>query len=264
MLRYITQIKDLDEIMGILYRILDIRITFFDMQGYEQDSFAIKEMTPFCTRFRRDKNNNAKCIECDLHNLKFTKQTHTTHIYHCHKGLLEGIIPLYDRHKIYIGAIVFGQLRDCKYKFLTTDKEEEKLYSKIKALTIKEMEDIGLLLKLVSEYIIENEIIKYKNKPWVERVEDYIKNNLDKRITLKELSTLINKSPSFLSHNFPKEFGIAPKQYINREKMKKAKEMIQNGESVRNTALDLGFYDEFHFSKVFKSHWKKSPKFYKV
>ena len=263
MLKYITQIKDLNEIMGVLYRVLDIRITFFDMQGYEQDSFDIKEMTPFCRRFRKNKTHNQKCIDCDLQHLKFAKQTRTTHIYHCHKGLLEGIIPLYDRHNIYIGSVVFGQLRDCEHNFQATNDKEEKLYSQIKALTLREVEDIGLLLKLVSEYIIENEIIKYKNKPWAELIEDHIKNNLDKHITLKELSILSQRSPSFLSHNFKQEFGLAPRQYILQEKMIKAKDMISNGESVRNTALDLGFYDEFHFSKRFKTYWGKSPKYFK-
>lgn len=264
MLKYITQMQDLDKIMGVLYRILDIRITFFDMRGYEQDTFNIKEMSQFCTKFRQDKENDRKCISCDLQHLKFAKEAKTNHIYHCHQGLLEGIIPLYDRHDVYIGAIVFGQLRDSNIDIQTDDKKEKELYFQLKILSVKEMEDIALLLKLVSEYIIENEIIKYKNKPWVEVIEEYIKNHLDRKIEIKELAELINRSTSFLSHNFFKEFGMSPKQYILKGKMNKAKEMLANGESVKITGLELGFYDEFHFSKAFKTYWKDSPKNFKL
>jgi AraC-like DNA-binding protein len=35
--------------------------------------------------------------------------------------------------------------------------------------------------------------------------------------------------------------------------------MLEEGCSVRNTALTLGFYDEFHFSKKFKAHFGRSP-----
>lgn len=264
MLNYITRYPDLDKIMGLLYRILDIRITFFDMQGYEQETFNIKEMSEFCTQFRNRKENDEKCIACDFKHLRFAKEARTNHVYHCHKGLLEGVIPLYDRHQIYLGAIVFGQLRDVDFDFESTDPEEEKLYFQLKTFSLKEMDDIALLLKLVSEYIIENEIIKYKNKPWVERIDNYIKQNLDQNITIKRMAAEIGRSPSFLSHNFPREFGMSPKQFILKEKMIKAKEKLEEGESVRNTALDLGFYDEFHFSKTFKSYWQLPPKKYKI
>jgi len=44
-------------------------------------------------------------------NMVFFERTKNVHVYHCNSGLLESIIPLYDKRKIYLGSIVFGQLR---------------------------------------------------------------------------------------------------------------------------------------------------------
>jgi len=114
----------------------------------------------------------------------------------------------------------------------------------------------------IGESIIESEIIKHKNKPWTERVEDYIA-DLNEKLTLARLAKYINRSSSFISQNFPKEFGMPLKSYILKQKMKRAKDMLENGQSVKQTAFELGFYDEFHFSKKFKIYFGKPPVNYK-
>ena len=50
---------------------------------------------------------------------------------------------------------------------------------------------------------------------------------------------------------------------IIKQKMKLAKDMLENGLSVKQTAFKLGFYDEFHFSKKFKLYYNKPPVDYK-
>lgn len=35
--------------------------------------------------------------------------------------------------------------------------------------------------------------------------------------------------------------------------------MLENRKSVKQTAFEFGFYDEFHFSKKFKSYYSKPP-----
>jgi AraC-like DNA-binding protein len=178
------------------------------------------------------------------------------HVYHCHAGLLEGIVPLYDRHSIYLGSIVFGQLRDSEREY---PEEDMPLLSRSRRSTRKEMYDIGALLKYSSEYIIENELVQYRSKPWAERLEDYIEAHKAERLTLSHLAAEIGRSTSFLSHNFPLEFGMPLKEYVRQKRMKRAKELLQSGRSVRETAFELGFYDEFHFSKEFKRNFGVPP-----
>ena len=264
MLKYVVQTEKMNEVMNLLFRVLDIRITFFDLQESELDYFEIKQMSPFCHYYRTtDPVFEQKCIECDCKHLLTAKRTKNVHVYHCHAGLLEGIVPLYDKRKIYLGSIVFGQLRDKEKEYKSTSKKEKEMLKKTRFISMQEVRDIGELLKHIGESIIESEIIKYKNKPWTERVEDYIANHLNGKLTLARLAKYIDRSPSFISQNFPKEFGVPLKSYILKQKMKQAKDLLENGKSVKQTAFELGFYDEFHFSKKFKSYYSKPPINYK-
>lgn len=264
MLNYVVQTEKMNEVMNLLFRVLDIRITFFDLEESELDYFDIKQMSPFCHYYRMtDPSFECECIKCDRENLLIAKRTGNVHVYHCHSGLLEGIVPLYDKRKTYLGAIVFGQLRDKDREYEYRSGKEKELLEKTRFLSVQELCDIGELLKHIGEYIIESEIIKNKNKLWTERVEDYIAEHLNEKITLAHLAKYIDRSPSFVSQNFPREFGFPLKSYILKQKMKLAKDMLESGKSVKQTAFELGFYDEFHFSKKFKSYYKKPPVNYK-
>jgi len=263
MLKYAIQTGKMNEMMELLFRVLDLRITFFDLQQCEVNEFNIKKMSPYCRQCRRDPEFNALCINCDREHLSIAKRTGNVHIYHCHAGLLEGIVPLYDHNHIYLGAIVFGQLRDRNREYPGTSKTEERLLSKSRKTSLPEMHDIGVLLKFLSEYISENEIIRYCNKPWAERLEDYISEHLNERITLSGLAAMIDRSTSFLSHNFPLEFGMPLKEYVCKKRMDRAKELLGDGCSVKETAMQLGYYDEFYFSKEFKRYFGQSPSLFK-
>ena len=260
MLKYVLQTEKMNEVMNLLFRVLDIRITFFDLRESELDYFDIKQMSPFCHYYRTtDPVFEQKCFGCDRKHLLTAKRTKNVHVYHCHSGLLEGIVPLYDKREKYLGSIVFGQLRDKNRKYEYSSDKAKELLEKTRFLSMQEVRDIGELLKHTGESIIENEIIKYKNKPWTERLEDYISDHLNEKLTLAHLAKYIDRSPSFISQNFPKEFGLPLKSYILKLKMKQAKNMLEGGKSVKQTAFELGFYDEFHFSKKFKSYFGESP-----
>ena len=111
---YVIQTEEMNRIMELLFHVLDIRITFFDLREEEVASFHIKEMSSFCREHRKDPLFHARCVECDRLNLARAKQLRDVHIYCCHAGLLEGIVPLYNRRGSYLGAIVYGQLANRK------------------------------------------------------------------------------------------------------------------------------------------------------
>jgi len=261
MLKYAIEDGQMNDIMELLSNVLNMRVTFFELQECELDVFNIKEMSRFCKNHRKDESFKDKCIKCDKKHLVKAKNSKGIHIYHCHAGLLEGIVPLYSPRGIYLGSIVFGQLRDKKRTKTIWEMEPE--YLALELSSNKEMKDTGTLLKYLGEYIIENEIIKYQNKHWVDHIEDYIDKHLNEKITLAILGDLVNRSISFLSHNIPIEFGMSLKDYIRKKKMNQARALLESGMSVHATATQLGYYDEFHFSKDFKRYFGNSPKNYK-
>jgi AraC-like DNA-binding protein len=260
MIPYAIATAEMDELMSRLHRLFDIRITFFDMQEHELEYFHVKPMSPFCAALRRSKKRDDMCTACDKDHLAEAKQQRDVIIYHCHAGLIEGVVPLYDRRNVYLGAIVFGQLRDRSRR--PSPEWPDALTCKYRALpvyTVERARDIGLLLKSVSESIIDHELIRYRNKPWVEKLDNTIEQHLGEKLTIPLLAEAIGRSASFVAHHFAAEFGHSPRQYILKRRMEEARTMLENGTTVQDAAERLGFYDAFHFSRTFKRFWGKPP-----
>lgn len=93
---------------------------------------------------------------------------------------------------------------------------------------------------------------------------DYIKDNLDKNIKLEQMASLCNLSPCYFSKLFKKETGINFSNYINKEKINKARELLKNSDTpILNLALDLGYEDCGYFIRVFKKYEGVTPKKYR-
>lgn len=88
----------------------------------------------------------------------------------------------------------------------------------------------------------------------VEKVIQYMTDNFHQRMTLKELASLVNISPSYLSSIFREITGDSPVNYLLKIRMLRAKNFLLEGISVSDTALRSGFSDVHYFSKYFKKH----------
>ena len=115
------------------------------------------------------------------------------------------------------------------------------------------------MLKFVSEYIIHSEIIKRRNFPWADKAESYIGTNIGRKISIASLAKQTGYSASFIHHRFKEDFGMPPAKYILGRRMNLAKQKLLEGKSVGETASELGFYDQFHFSKVFRKYFGCPP-----
>ena len=255
---YLINTTEMSRIFELLNGILKIRITFFDSQGNEVKTLNVQESSSFCRRLRCTPQFDKLCCECDRKNLELCQQKHDVHVYHCHAGLLEGIVPLYKSDNSYLGAIVFGQVRDSEQP----PKEDWEISSDdLQHSTVAEMYKTGALLKYLGEYICENELIKRCSQPWTTLFEEYVQSHLNQEITLPGVAHAINRSISFVAHNVPQEFGMTLKKYVREKRMIKAAEMLANGKLVRECAFELGYKDEFYFSRDFKKYFGYAPKY---
>jgi two-component system response regulator YesN len=97
----------------------------------------------------------------------------------------------------------------------------------------------------------------------VRKVQEYIKANLDKRLSLSDVATVFGFSENYLSSLFNKYGDMGFVEYTTEVKMDKAKEMLRLGTyKVYEIAGALGFDNAFYFSKVFKKHEGLSPRDY--
>lgn len=96
----------------------------------------------------------------------------------------------------------------------------------------------------------------------VHKVRDYILQNLGKEnLDMKTLSQTFFTNDSKLKNDFKKVFGITPFQFIKNERLRLAKELVQNTTlPLKNVSHTCGFNNYPHFSYAFKDEFGISPK----
>ena len=72
-------------------------------------------------------------------------------------------------------------------------------------------------------------------------------------LTVEELAKLCQMSLSSFKREFKKQFNDTPSNYINTEKLKKAKELLSLADlSISDIAYEVGFNDPLYFTRLFK------------
>lgn len=121
--------------------------------------------------------------------------------------------------------------------------------------------DVNQIFSELSEYMkcIFDEKEKNSNV-YILKVKEYVENNYQKPIRIKELSDYIHISPNYLGKIFYVNTGTYLKDYINSVKMEKAKELLGSKQyQVNEVAEMVGIEDQHYFSKMFKKFVGVSP-----
>lgn len=118
---------------------------------------------------------------------------------------------------------------------------------------------LSLLLYIILEF---SEKTMFKLTPDIGRVMDYILDHIYEDISLDELSAVAYLSTSQMKQKFKKQLGIAPRQFINAQKIECSKTLLQEGYSVREVAAMLQFDNSSYFATVFKRYNSCTPSEY--
>jgi AraC family transcriptional regulator len=125
----------------------------------------------------------------------------------------------------------------------------------------------ALAARLVQNYAVSKPSLEFKAdglpQPQLERVIDYIKANLAQDLSILDLASLTSMSESHFSRSFKQSVGIAPYQYLMQQRVERAKQLLkQQAISISDIALDCGFANQTHLTKVFRQMTGVTPKAY--
>lgn len=117
---------------------------------------------------------------------------------------------------------------------------------------VNEWQDVVMPVMFVRSYKEVHRIVSSAIK--------YIHQNYSKKISLKSVAEAIYTNPNYLSTIFSKEKGITFSAYVKKYRLSLAQKLlVETDLSIEKIALEVGFYDIQHFSKLFKKELGVSP-----
>lgn len=84
------------------------------------------------------------------------------------------------------------------------------------------------------------------------RIQDYIRQYYDTRLTLSDLSREAGVSPYYLLRVFASQTGMTPHAYMSHVRVEKAKQLIEGHVPIVDAALQVGLCDQSHLNRLFK------------
>ncbi len=258
---------ELKEILSAFYTLTGIRPVIFDDEFHEIMSYP-EDLCAFCREVRKQENLRSKCKESDEKAFRACKAKAEIHVYHCHAGLLEAVMPLKRKDRI-IGYIMFGQITDTK--------EKNKLQSvlapfcrahgitcstdSIKYKNQKQILAASKLLEICTDYILIKEMVEVENTLLVSRLKQYISQNLGTKLDIPALCDYLDIGRTKLYEMASTGLGMGIASYIKQLRLEKAKTLLKETDlPIAEIATTVGFEDYNYFSRVFKKAYGISPR----
>lgn len=94
---------------------------------------------------------------------------------------------------------------------------------------------------------------------YIRRVKNYIQTMYMHPLRVESIAQMMNLDRRYLSRVFKERVGYSIQEYIIEVRMEQAKQHLERGASVAQTARICGYEDVSNFSKMFKKRFSISP-----
>lgn len=121
----------------------------------------------------------------------------------------------------------------------------------------------SLVLDLISRFTERKSPPGDHGRPpcWIQSTKDLIRSRLDSPPDLGEVARLAGVHPAHLSRTFRRFTGMTMGAYLRRMRVEVARNRLTHtGQPLVDIAQDLGFWDQSHFSRVFREETGWCPK----
>lgn len=226
---------------------------------------------PYCAAVRKKDEGRERCAMSDDELIRKCGRSKQPEINVCHGGLVNIAAPIMYEENV-VGYVFFSSLRSGPLENavshlgdLSIDLEEMKShYECIQVYDEKRFKSIINLAVMLAQHIILAKMIRPSADENLQRAKSYIKYNLAKDLSIKNISAGTNISKSVLYRLFAKYFGCTVTEYVNRKRIEEAgRLLVSTGYSVAEIAEKVGFSSVVHFRTMFKKINGTTPLHYR-
>lgn len=119
----------------------------------------------------------------------------------------------------------------------------------------------------ISLWMFADEIQKYREKDYhylIKRTKEYIYKHFHEEVTVNQIAKALCVNLDHISRVFKKVEGISLKNYIQQERITRAKNLLKYSEySILEIGQYLGFSTQSHFTEVFKRFSGMTPQVFR-
>lgn len=268
--------NELKDLLDSFCQLTDMRVAYFSLDT--SDSYSIvgqqRDISPFCRAVRSNTIGLSACLKCDNQALSASISDRDIHIYRCHMGLYEAIVPIF-LHDRYSGFLMFGQVRnsDSDSTTLIEQRADElglsapsliNAYNALPSFTFEKIHAAAKMLSIISKHIIHTGILRRRDQKIINEIDSYIRQHLSDPISVRDLVKHVHLNAAYLTDMMKHQTGSGCLEYIHRIKLNTAKELLITSDmSIGEISLKLGFTDQNYFTRLFKRYYGSTPTQYR-
>lgn len=222
----------------------------------------------YCSCIQEIPHGKSACKQSDKSLFDACKKSKRAEMRICHAGLMDIAIPILYRDVI-IAYVIMGQMKVTSAfseieGYITAlgldPKEQRKIYDKIPCFNEEKLQAIANLAVMLTSYILLENMVTPSLNDSIENAKEFIDKNLQKELTILDISKGTNTSKSVLYKHFRIYYDCTVKEYINRKRVEKSEDLLTNTDlSIEEISQTVGFSSASYYSKIFKKYRGVSP-----
>ena len=268
-------INELEKLLKNFYQISGMMVAIVDT-NYKPILSIRHQFDNFCKAIHQYPKCMDICYESDIIYLDEVNKTGKTVIFSCPFGFFYAFVTIKNGEKI-IAYISISYALDESLsspetplkvlKSIIPDYNEGLFKTLIKNTprhTTEKLRAYADTLTMFSEIIEHKHLLSAIPQSISFKTKSYIDQNLNKKITLPELSKQLHCSTVTITEHFKRKYGLTVMEYVLQQRMKTAKKLLEYDVYNINDISNLcGFKDVEYFSRQFKKIYGISPSYWK-
>lgn len=268
-------VSKLNTLLLDFYRITGLTISIWD-SNFNQLSYQPSDMPTFCRLIKNTKLGNKRCFESDKEICCLSLTTNEAQTHRCHAGLIDTAIPIKFRDSV-LGYMMFGQATDTESQEEIDDQikklsselkldqtELRKAHNELTKYQPKIIKSAANILKMATRYLWLADMIKIDNDDLATKIDEYIRVNIEKKITIDLLCKEFNVSKNKLYSLTKSHFNMTIGNYVQKLRIDIAKNLLTTTDlPVYEICSAVGIDEYNYFSKVFKKEVGVTPSQYR-
>jgi len=216
----------------------------------------------YCESIQSTTEGRKCCYSSDKILLKKCKESKKPQMHMCHAGLIDVAVPVLYNDTI-LGYIILGQMKK-EFDFTAVEEnifglgldmsQMKEHYSSLSFFDYDKIQSVSNVASMLAKYILLENMLKPNINSNLEKVTDFIDKNLDKDLSIQNISRTVHMSKSVLYKYFRNYFGCTVGEYINTKRVEKSVEMLINTDlSIEEISQSVGFTSATYYGRVFSN-----------